>query len=322
MASPSEPKPQALLSYNSEYDPLDIPSAVYFQHTPPSTSISTQPSLLPLSTPGKGWPDARMLDQPPKGNFHPLIRSKVKEMNNLFIVDWPPECQGDIIKKLDTWIETYDLHTSSIDIDRILRSAIWRRQLFIVKNLVEERGAQVAQLDILGRSAIFYAAKGPLAIFEYVFLHLSDDLDTRLKLLNAQDSNGETPLHHTRPSTHHDSHTVISKFLLAEGADPSIKSKKGETAADLFERLVDSKGQGHGNCEIFLLCASRRLANVLQDTRSVTGQLLEVRQGPSPKVIAYQQSIGQFLGKGTPWRRSKDYLNWVHVPFTNVGYGN
>lgn len=78
-----------------------------------------------------------------------------------------------------------------------------------------------------GKTALHYAARvGDLRVIERLLTDPTFNGDHRV---NAQDGDGYTPLHYAAAGDHHD---VVS-YLLARGADPTIKTSLGKTALDL-----------------------------------------------------------------------------------------
>jgi hypothetical protein len=200
------------------------------------------------------------------------------------------------------------------DIDRILRFAIAIQNLSVVRQLINEHGANVLQKDSLHRTAIFYLAVGDES-------ELSSDFDVAklvvdctcgkagvdaLKELNEKDSESKTALWYAVWWAAEEVVTV----LLSRGADPhtcnnvpdSSKDRRGVLHMLRVSRLVQLRPNT-------LLRVERRIGKAGMMHRSYY-DVRTLQRNPEYWSGTIRQSIER-----KNWDRR---VTWIESPSTNV----
>jgi hypothetical protein len=116
-------------------------------------------------------------------------------------------------------IADYRQHVGSAipDVDRILRHAVSCGRFLLVRNLVEDHGANPLQIDILGRSAIFYLGGcDDFQTAEYIISRTCRE--GGVSALKHRDSNSRTTMWYA--SRNRDENTTA--LLLSQGAELSV----------------------------------------------------------------------------------------------------
>lgn len=200
----------------------------------------------------------------------------------------------------------------TVDIDRVARFAILAGWLIVAKDLVDEKGANLESRDVLGRSAIFYAAKSRnSSMLKYVGGIVGND--TLREEMSHHDTYGATPLHCAvmLPSREN------AEFCLAAGADPDARTKADKSAVDLLLETTDCDQHNHIR---LLLTLNAQLKSYLEIPIYVEGYEGYWKQGSDLFKINELQSDEGPLSSMLDRTSSPDHesLAWIHIPWTNV----
>ncbi|KAI1653919.1 hypothetical protein F4813DRAFT_373216 [Daldinia decipiens] len=179
-----------------------------------------------------------------------------------------------------------------LDINRLVRFAIRRDYLLIVKYLVEEENADLTRRDIFDRYAIFYLRNPSPELLEYLSKH---DCFT-VEHLNYLDKKKWSPLHYAVKNSnfHH------IKHLLIMGANAEMENFDHKMPIE----LIDTNGyRWRRNMLLFAFWKLRQLYPHLTNVpfHDSHGNIVT-------KQLDIHPDFRLFEGGG---------VNWCHIPWTN-----
>lgn len=98
---------------------------------------------------------------------------ELEKIQQLFINEQSPFEVDETIDRIRPRIENCRSKSMDVDVSRLARFALCINSLPLVKILVERHGADLRRRDVLGRSAIFYAAAADdFLIWKYLAIPL------------------------------------------------------------------------------------------------------------------------------------------------------
>lgn len=194
--------------------------------------------------------------------------------------------------------------SAKCDLDRILRLAVSRGRLSIVKQLVKEHGANLNQSDNLGRTAIFYlAVEDDLDVAEYTIARTCQDSGERT--LDHRDSSDRTVLWY---ATRWGAGNTVT-LLLSRGVCPTL-------SAEPFGLIQDRD-------DILSTLSFSKLVQLEPDM-----PIIFCQAGPE-RSYCNTSSITEFQRSSNWWSersvyylgtQSPDSLLWLHFPSANVSW--
>ncbi|MDO8293707.1 MAG: ankyrin repeat domain-containing protein [Gallionella sp.] len=164
-------------------------------------------------------------------------------------------------------------------------------------NLLMENGADLALKDKNGQDAFFYLVNSDsFWINTETFAARARDFVSKGASINQQDITGATPLIYAAIACS-DGRT---KELLSLGADPTIKTKKGETALTLVEKIAVQSKQGSTCNQTYAL---------LSDTTRYTASQPD-NTAPSDSAQSRAPALGKPMS-ASPTNVNTDYSVYV-----------
>ncbi|KAI1740152.1 hypothetical protein F4680DRAFT_419819 [Xylaria scruposa] len=204
-------------------------------------------------------------------------------------------------------VQECDSSNLNLDFDRIVRWAVWRSHFYgtrLVKYLVEQKKADLFQIDTEGRHAIFYCRNSHT--LGYIISKAPHD--SQRQYLNLRDKHGRTPLHYAARAADRD----IVEHLLALDADADIKDNRGEKAIDFISSTFISE-----TLSLRLLFAFKEIQNAQPHSSfyckwgsiDLKHHLAKFQDNFQTQEIKYQQLESQ--------HRKRDNIVWIALPWTN-----
>lgn len=227
----------------------------------------------------------------------------VTQSENIIANDRPEEYK--------VWLREYRSYAHNPDIHRILRYAVWSSALDIAKQLMDHEGADLYQLDSLGRSAIFYATQATLDMLRYV---VSDQrFGFKEELLIKKDKSLQTPLHYAaKLDSRENLELLASKITI-----PHIRDRIAPVVREL------TREDSTSNESIWQSFIFKKLAFHYPQINFSVEYYTGCRTYPKQLVHSIYD-----LQQDSNWTKYQPgFAIWVHVPATNVsarvvGYGN
>ena len=232
---------------------------------------------------------------------------------NLFMIELITD--DEKIKRLEEWFKNF---TSSIDIDRIARLAIWTRSTGVVDFLVTHRAADLKRKDIMGRSAVFYAvATKDLAMLHHVADVVGQDF-FRAELTRA-DAYGRTPVHYVATTDYVELVEYCLAMANSDHSDPAAltEEQKNGTLSDDARQQVSLLIMAKWRLQRYRdlpICAMKCLYKT-DETLHVNDRYYFL-----PRVFKIDdlQNESKDLGEHMKQAREKGQMHWLHIPWTNV----
>ncbi|KIW81600.1 hypothetical protein Z517_04626 [Fonsecaea pedrosoi CBS 271.37] len=138
--------------------------------------------------------------------------------------------RGGTLEELRSWLRAVEGQGYVVDIPRLLRYAVGRANLGMVKYLVEHEKADLRATDILERSVIFFAAAcDDLQVLEYIAGKLKRIVSISKELART-DITGATPLYYARDFWHA---AANAKYLLQTCAASDDRASLARAALEL-----------------------------------------------------------------------------------------
>jgi hypothetical protein len=202
------------------------------------------------------------------------------------------------LNRLKTWLRKIR-RTMAVDIDRVARYAVLKGCREVVTYLSDREKADLKSRDVLGRSAIFYAASCmEFPMLETVTSIVGDQIVQAE--MDRHDSCGFYPLHYAVEF----SSIEVIEFCLLHGADVDTLS------LGLLARLAEPAFS-------VLLELYRRPRPYLEYPIHI------VSYGRRSKVWGYEKIKGVQAFLVTEARKTTTNaksVTWIHVPWTNVSW--